>query len=120
VDKGLSFLAATVSLMGIVAGPLGVTRVNPLVFFGCYCLLIGYLIFRSTFLPKTLGALMALAGLGWLTFLSPPLAKALLPYNMAPGLIGEGSLTLWLLALGVNVPRWQAGAAAASAARMHT
>ena len=68
VDKRLSFLAATVSAVGIAAGPLGLTRVNPLVFFGFYCLLIGYLIFRSTFLPKALGVLMALASLGWLTF----------------------------------------------------
>lgn len=111
VDKRISLLAAIVSLVGIVVGPLGVTRVNPLVFFGFYCLLIGYLIFRSTFLPKALGVLMALASLGWLTFLSPPLAKALYPYNLAPGLIGEGSLTLWLLAVGVDVPKWQAGLA---------
>jgi hypothetical protein len=109
VDKRISFVAATVSLVGIVVGPIGVTRINPLVFFGFYCLLIGYLIFRSTFLPKALGVLMAFASLGWLTFLSPPLAKALYPYNLAPGLIGEGSLTLWLLAVGVDVPKWQAG-----------
>ena len=94
---------------------------NPLVFFECYCLLIGYLIFRSTFLPRALGALMACSGLGWLTFLSPPLAHYLSPYNLAPGMLGEGALTLWLLAVGVNVPRWQeADAAAASASRMHT
>ena len=84
-----------------------------LVFFGCYCLLIGYLIFRSTFLPRLLGVLMAIAGLGWLTFLSPPLATYLSPYILAPGILGEGSLTLWLLVIGVNVQRWneQAGAA---------
>jgi hypothetical protein len=52
-----------------------------IVFFGFYCLLIGYLIFRSTFLPRILGVLMAFAGLGWLTFLSPPLANYLSPYK---------------------------------------
>ena len=76
------------------------------VFFGFYCLLIGYLIFRSTFLPRILGVLMAIAGLGWLTFLSPPLAHYLSPYILAPGL-GEGSLTLWLLVMGVNAARWE-------------
>jgi hypothetical protein len=86
--------------VGIVVGPLQVKGVHPLVFFGFYCLLIGYLIFRSTFLPRILGALMAFAGLGWLTFLSPPLAKYLYPYILAPGNIGEGALTLWLLAIG--------------------
>ena len=113
VNKRLSLLAAAVSLVGIAVGP--VLKVNPLPFFGIYCLLIGYLIFRSTFLPRTLGALMAFAGLGWLTFLSPPLAQSLYPFNLAPGIIGEGSLTLWLLVIGVNVPRWHEGAHAAAA-----
>lgn len=45
---------------------------SPLLFFGPYCLLIGYLILRSTFLPRILGVLMALAGFGSLAFLSPP------------------------------------------------
>jgi Domain of unknown function (DUF4386) len=77
-----------------------------IIFFGFYCLLIGYLIFRSTFLPRILGAGMAFAGLGWLTFLSPPLANYLFPYILAPGALGEGALTLWLLVMGVNVQRW--------------
>jgi hypothetical protein len=76
------------------------------VFFGFYCLLIGYLIFRSGFLPRILGAGMAIAGLGWLTFLSPALAHDLSPYILAAG-IGEVSLTLWLLVAGVNAARWE-------------
>jgi len=76
------------------------------VFFGFYCLLIGYLIFRSGFLPRILGAGMAIAGLGWLTFLSPALAHDLSPYILAAG-IGEVSLTLWLLGAGVNAARWE-------------
>jgi hypothetical protein len=82
------------------------------VFFGFYCLLIGYLIFRSTFLPRILGAGMAFAGLGWLTFLSPALAHHLVPYILAAG-IGEISLTLWLLVAGVNAQRWKEQASAA-------
>lgn len=84
-----------------------------MVFFGFYCLLIGYLIFRSTFLPRILGALMAFAGLVWLTFLSTPLANYLSPYNLASGLLGETSLMLWLLVIGVNVQRWKEQASAA-------
>lgn len=76
------------------------------VFFGCYCLLIGYLVFRSTFLPRILGVLMAFAGLGLLTFLVPPLASSLSPYNLALDILGEASLTLWLLVMGVNAERW--------------
>ena len=112
VNKRLSLLAALISLAGCVIGPVGLlvhflSRINPLVFFGFYCLLIGYLIFRSTFLPQILGVLMAFAGLGWLTFLSSPLANYLSPYNMVPGLLGEGSLTLWLLVMGVNAQKWK-------------
>ncbi len=77
-----------------------------LVFFGFHCLMIGYLIFRSAFLPRILGLLMAFAGLGWLTFLWPPLANFLHPYILLPGIVGEGSLTLWLLAMGLNAQRW--------------
>jgi len=73
-----------------------------LVFFGFYCLLIGYLIYKSTFLPRILGVLMMIAGLGWLTFLWPPLANSLSPYILLPGILGEGSLTLWLLIAGVK------------------
>jgi hypothetical protein len=78
-----------------------------LVFFGLFDLLIGYLIFRSTFLPRILGALMALAGLGWLSFLSPPFANHLSPYNLALGFLAELALMLWLLFKGVNVQRWK-------------
>jgi hypothetical protein len=81
-------------------------------FFGLHCVLVGHLIFRSGFLPRAVGALLAFGGLGWLTFslaglLSPPLARALSPYIMLPGVLGEGALSLWLLVMGVNVRRWQ-------------
>ncbi len=78
-----------------------------LVFFGFYCLLIGWLIFRSGFLPRLLGALLMFSGLGWLTFLAPPLANALAPWNLAPGILGEGVLTVWLLVAGVSDRRPQ-------------
>lgn len=112
VNRSLSLLAAILSLAGCVSGALGAFQlapspIHPLVFFGWYCLLIGYLIVRSTFLPRILGGLMALGGLGWLTFLSPALAERLSPYNLAPGIIGEGVLALWLVAVGVNAQRWR-------------
>lgn len=112
VNRTLSLLAALVSLAGVAIGPLGmlipaVSRINPLVLFGFYCLLVGFLILRSTFLPPALGVLMGIAGLSWLTFLSPSLAKSLSPWNFGPALIGEGSLTLWLLVKGLDVSRWK-------------
>jgi len=77
-----------------------------LVFFGFYCFLIGCLVFRSTFLPRIIGVLMAIAGVSWLTFLSPALCLSLRPYNMATA-VGELALTLWLLGAGVNEVRWR-------------
>jgi hypothetical protein len=47
-----------------------------LIFFGCTCLVNGYLIFRSGYLPKLIGILMQLAGLSYLTACS----AALCPY----------------------------------------
>ena len=78
-----------------------------LVFFGLWCLLVGYLIAKSTFLPRTIGVLYALAGVGYLTLLWQPLAKYLYPYNLALAGPGEVSLLLWLLVKGVNVPKWK-------------
>jgi Domain of unknown function (DUF4386) len=78
-----------------------------LVPFGIHCLMTGYLIFRSNFLPRIIGVLMALAGLGYLTFVWPPLGDRLfVPYILVPGVVGEGSLTLWLTIIGVNAERW--------------
>jgi len=111
VNRTLSLLAAIVSLGGCAVGVIGASGlvaipINSLVFFGFYCLLIGHLIFRSTFLPPFLGVAMMVAGLGWLTFLAPTLARDLAPYTFAPGIIGEGLLTLWLLVFGLNAERW--------------
>jgi hypothetical protein len=88
-----------------------------LVFFAFYDLLIGYLIFRSTFLPRILGVLMAIGGLCYLsnsfaTFLSPGFAARLVPYIQVPSGIAELSLCLWFLIVGLNVPRWQQEAGA--------
>jgi hypothetical protein len=81
--------------------------VSPLVFFGPFCLLIGYLIFRSRFLPRILGVAMAIAGLGWLAFLLPPDPHYLSVAIEVIGFVAELALCLWLLTMGVNVERWQ-------------
>jgi hypothetical protein len=83
-----------------------------IVFFGLFDFVIGYLIFKSTFLPRVIGALMAIAGVGWLTFLSPSLAIHLSPYVDVIGFIAEASLLIWLLVMGVDVRRWKELAAA--------
>jgi hypothetical protein len=78
-----------------------------LVFFGVWCGLVGYLIFRSTFLPRVIGLLMMVAGLGYLSLLWPPLAAHLYPFNVLLAAPGEVSLLLWLLVRGVNAPAWK-------------
>ncbi len=77
-----------------------------LIFFGCFQLLLGYLIIRSTFLPRVIGVLIALAGVGWLTFLSPPVVKHLSVELEILGSVAEVSLMLWLLVRGVDGQRW--------------
>lgn len=84
-----------------------------LVFFGLWCILIGYLIFRSTFLPRILGVLVAISGLGWVTYLSPQLANHLWPVIAAASALGEIPLEFWLIVMGLNVPRWKEQASAA-------
>jgi hypothetical protein len=79
-----------------------------LLFFGVFQLLLGYLIYRSTFLPRIIGVLVAVAGVGWLTFLAPPVAGHALYVLETLGFVAEASLMLWLLIRGVNDQRWTA------------
>jgi len=86
------------------------------VFFGIYMLLLGYLIFRSGFLPRILGVLMAIGGLSFLTnsfatFLLPTLVARLPDIGMLGG-IAELALCLWLMAMGVNAAKWEEKASA--------
>ena len=90
-----------------------------LIFFGCVCLIDGYLIFRSGFLPKAIGVLMQIAGLCYLTnsfalILAPTFANRIFPAILVPAFVGEASLCLWLLVKGVNVQRWKEQASAAA------
>ena len=84
-----------------------------LVFFGFYAPLTGYLIIRSTFLPRILGVFSVVAGVGWLTFLYQPLGYRLFPYIAAFGILGAVSLIPWLLVFGLNEQRWKEQASAA-------
>ncbi len=86
------------------------------VFFGIYMLLLGCLIFRSDFLPRALGVMMALGGLSFLVdsvaaFLSPTLVARLPDLGMLGG-IAELALSLWLLTRGLNAPVWEEKAGA--------
>jgi hypothetical protein len=82
-----------------------------MVFFGIQCISIGYLVARSTFLPRILGVLLAIGGtcyviVSFANFLAPSFGSHLVPFMMPIALIGEGLLGGWLLIKGVNVQRW--------------
>ncbi|HEY4941352.1 MAG TPA: DUF4386 domain-containing protein [Rhizomicrobium sp.] len=97
----------------------GVGYLTSVVFFSFYMIVIGGLIVRSTFMPRIIGVLLIIESVCALiycfaSFLAPPFAAHLFPAILAPGLIGEGSLTLWLLIVGVNAKKWKEQAAATS------
>jgi hypothetical protein len=85
-----------------------------IIFFGFWLIPTGYLIVRSTFFPRIIGVLLMLDGLGWATFLWPPLATSIFPVISVVGAFAEFPLALWLLIVGVNVQRWQEQASAAA------
>jgi Domain of unknown function (DUF4386) len=102
-EATLSFLAIRLHGYGFGIG---------LLFFGVACLVRGYLVFRSTYFPRTLGVLLALAGLAYLVnsvalLLAPAVAAMLFPAILAPALVGEGAFCLWLLVKGVDQSAWE-------------
>jgi hypothetical protein len=82
------------------------------VFFGLDILVFAYLVLRSAFLPRAIGVLLAIDGLAYLCYsftdiLAPQAAAQLVPWIQLPALVGEGSLCLWLLVVGINLDRWK-------------
>jgi Domain of unknown function (DUF4386) len=88
------------------------------VFYGIASIVLGYLMWRSGYLPRALGALWALGGLG---FVATTLALVLAPADaspllLVPQILAALSLGLWLLVRGVDMGKWQErGAVAADA-----
>ena len=83
-----------------------------LTIFSFVLLLEGYLIFNSDYFPKTLGVLVAIAAICYLTnslalFLAPAFHAKIFPVILIPSFIGELSLCLWLLVMGVDIPKWE-------------
>jgi DNA-binding XRE family transcriptional regulator len=77
-----------------------------LVFFGFHLLLLGVLLFKSTYFPKTIGVLIAVAGLAYLAdnvshLLLPAFNARVAPFLVLPECF-EIVLALWLLVKGVR------------------
>ena len=86
-----------------------------LLLFAFYFPIIGYLVYKSNFLPRILGVIYTMAGVGYLVnslawFLFPHLAAYLFPYVLLPAFIGEVSMSLWLIFKGVKVKQDAIGA----------
>ena len=78
------------------------------IFWGLWLLPLGYLVFKSGFLPRILGILLMISCFGYLIdfstfFLFPNVDVAV---NMYTGW-AELLLCLWLLIKGVDVDQWQ-------------
>ena len=86
-----------------------------LAFFGFSTTLQGWLIYKSGFLPRWLGVIGMIGGLGWLTFLSPSLGMRLFMYVAVYALLGLLITIGWLLTIGVDDQRWRERAAEAKA-----
>jgi uncharacterized protein DUF4386 len=79
-------------------------------YYGIGWILRGYLMFYSGYLPKFLGVLMAIGGIGFvarnfLLILAPAYASPVLLMLIFPGGV---LLMVWLLVKGVDVPQWNA------------
>jgi hypothetical protein len=91
----------------------GATFNTTLVFFGLWCALSGYLIARSNFLPRILGWLLMLDGIGWMLFVAPPIGNYLFPVIAVFSGLAELPLP-WFFIFGFNAERWKEQAGTAS------
>jgi len=110
VLQGEAFAALRLHAIGLNIG---------LFFFGFSCIALGYLLWRSRFLPRLIAGWVGLAGIGYLVnavvhFLAPTFGAAAFNYVAVPCGIGELLLAIWLLFFGINEERWKQHAAASA------
>ena len=85
-----------------------------IIFFGFEALTRGWLVFKSEFLPPFLGVLSMIAGLGWLTFLWPPLGSQTFVAVALFAIAGVIATSGWFFICGVDEGKWRARAALAA------
>ena len=81
-----------------------------LIFFGFETFIRGWLIFKSEFLPRFLGVFSMIGGIGWLTFLWPPLGSQAFIFVALFAIVGVIATTGWLFIRGVDDTKWRARA----------
>jgi hypothetical protein len=112
---GASYLSA-IPQAQLEAWSLTFIRINNqaaaigLIFFGFETLLRGWLVFKSEFLPRFLGVLSIISGLGWLTYLWPPLGSQAFIWVALFAIAGVIATTAWLFICGVDDVKWKARA----------
>ena len=99
--NALSLLSLNIQAQGYGIG---------LIFFGFYCLIVGYIIIKSQMIPKVFGILYAITGLCYLInsftmFLSKGFENSIFIYLAIPIFIGELSLALWLSIKGIDISK---------------
>jgi len=96
--EGLGYLSINVYKTGFVTAQL---------FFGTWLFPLGYLVYKSDYLPRFLGVLLLLDGIAVLIWFVQALVLPDHPAIHTPGivvsLVAEVGLTLWLLVRGVKV-----------------
>jgi hypothetical protein len=102
----------SIALILLRVNAIGTTPASA--FFGISILLNGYLIFRSTFLPRWLGVLVMISSLGWLAYFYPPLGSRTFMFAALTSLTSAAVMIFWLLVKGVNEEKWKQQAATAS------
>lgn len=103
---------ATLSLVFIRINTQGAAIA--LIFFGVETLFRGWLIYRSGFLPRFLGVLSMVGGVGWLTYLWPPLGSQVFMGVALFAIVGVAATAGWLLVRGVDDAKWRERAALAA------
>jgi hypothetical protein len=128
VDLLAAYLPLKLATEAGTVGPFGPEQINALanlaeqvqraglllswVFYGIDEIASGFLFFRSRFMPRILGAMLALSGLcyfthSFLSFLAPAADGRLYPYILYPCLPGEGLSSLWLATVGLSAAKWR-------------
>jgi len=110
-DTALAGVFTTDQLRSVMAMCLklyGQSYQISLVMFAMFEVVLGYLIYRSTFIPRAFGILFLVAGLSWMTYVWPPLGNAMRYFILPFGALAEFALPVWLVVKGLDVPAWRA------------